>query len=223
MPVHHQSLHLAEHGGMGGIRVGAEHPAGHQYLDGRLFAVHDPDLPGRGVGPQKQIFREPEGILHIPGRVILQDIEPCKVMIVVLDLRTLEDFKAHAREHIDDFILYRGQGMKIPHRTQLHRDSHVYGLPLVFLLQLKSLHLSFLLVIFFLNPDFHLVHELAIGFFLLLGHLFNAVHKLLDRTALAEILLPHIRELHLGFGRFNFVQERFSQFVCIEHVTYLLY
>ena len=84
---------------MGSVRVGAEHTAGHQDLDGRLLNVHSADLAAGSLGTQQELLRQVEGVLHIAGGMVLRHIQAGEVVVIVLDLGAFINFKAMPEEY----------------------------------------------------------------------------------------------------------------------------
>ena len=83
--IHDQTFHLVEHGAVGSVRVGAEHTAGHQDLDGRLLNVHGADLAAGSLGTQQELLRQVEGVLHVARRMFGREVECREDVPVVLD------------------------------------------------------------------------------------------------------------------------------------------
>src|SRR5699024_11731526 len=54
----------------------------HQHLDGWALGVHGADLAGGGLGAQQQLVGQVEGVLHIPGGVVLGDVQAGKAVVV---------------------------------------------------------------------------------------------------------------------------------------------
>ena len=68
------------------------------------------------MGPHQQITAEIEGVLHVPGRMVLGDVQRSEVVVVPLYLRPLGHAVAEAQEQIDDLFGGGDQGMALPHR-----------------------------------------------------------------------------------------------------------
>ena len=94
-----------EHGGMGGVVIVAVHRAGRNHADWRvrLLALHGAGLDAAGLGAQQEVVRNVEGVLHVPGRVVLGQVQRFKVKIVVVDFRAFDDIEAHMHEDLFDF------------------------------------------------------------------------------------------------------------------------
>ena len=182
---------------MGGVGVRTEHTAGHQHLDGGLFAVHDADLPGAGVGAQHDVLGHIERILHIAGRVVLRHVQPGEVVVVVLDLRAFVDLKPHAGEHVHDLVLDEGDGMQAAVGPLLggQRDVHRFGG--VAGRQGGALHLGRQGLVLRLGPVLELVDGLAHRRAFLLGDVAQGLGQPGHRAVLAEELLPEGRQFRL--------------------------
>ena len=101
-----EALDLVEDRGVRRVEVvGAEHLAGADDVDRRLALEHGADLHRRGLGAQHQagVGRvDEEGVLHLPGRVVLAEVERVEVEPLGLDLGALGDLPAHADEGVDE-------------------------------------------------------------------------------------------------------------------------
>ena len=91
---------------MGCVVVTAENASCHQYFERRLHLLHAADLPAGGLGAQEKIFRDIEGILLVPCRVILRGIESGEVVVVIFDFRSLVVNKSHAGKQINQLIAH---------------------------------------------------------------------------------------------------------------------
>src|SRR5258708_5574135 len=91
-------------------RLVAVYPAGADDPDGGLLTLHCPGLYIAGMGTQQPVgvLIDIEGILHIPGRVVLGHVEGGEVMPVVFDLRTFCNGEAQSPEYIDDLVADQG-------------------------------------------------------------------------------------------------------------------
>ena len=131
--VHHQTLDLMEHGGVGGVHlVLAVHAAGGDHADGDAVLLHSPDLHGRGLGPQEDlgILGEIEGIRPVTGGVGLRGIELGEVVAFQLDLRAVHDLKAHVKEHLLDLIQHGVHGVLVAKSHLLAGDGDIQRLSL---------------------------------------------------------------------------------------------
>ena len=196
--VHHKALHLVEHGAVGGVRVGAEHPAGHQHLDGGLFGVHGADLAGGGLGAQQQLVGQVEGVLHIPGGMVLGHVQAGKAVVVVLDLGALVNFKAHARKGVDDLVAHQRQRVQPAGGAGLGRQGDVHRLGRVAGGQLGLPHPDGGCVVVGLHLLLQLVDGLAHGG--ALGRVDGAqlFHQGGHLPVFAQVLLPEGRQRLLG-------------------------
>ena len=97
--VDHQALDLVEHGAVGGVHlVGAEHAARAGDADGGLAAEHGAGLHRAGVGAQHDVVVHVEGVLGVPGGMVLGQVQKLKVIMIQFDFRALHDVEAQARE-----------------------------------------------------------------------------------------------------------------------------
>ncbi len=182
--VHHKTFHLAEHGRMRRVIIRPEDLARRQDLDGRLLLLHHVDLPRRGLRPQQILRRQIEGILHIPGRMIHGRIQRREVIIIILDLRSLEDLKSHPGKNIHHLVAHLCNGMKLAAPDLLAGNRHVDLLPLITPGQLRCPRLLFHLRETLQHPVLERVHALAELRLLLLG---DAPHLLHQRVDLADL------------------------------------
>ena len=131
--VHHQTLDLMEHGGVGSVHlVLAVHPAGGDHADGYAVLLHGPDLHGRSLGPQEDlgILSEIEGVRPVTGGVGLRGVELGEVVAFQLDLRAVHDLKAHVKEHLLDLIQHGVHGVLVAQSHLLAGDGDVQRLGL---------------------------------------------------------------------------------------------
>ena len=131
--VHHQTLDLMEHGGVGGVHlVLAVHPTGGDHADGYAVLLHSPDLHGRGLGPQEDlgILGEIEGIRPVTGGVGLRGVELGEVVAFQLNLRAVHDLKAHVKEHLLDLIQHGVHGVLVAQSHLLAGDGDIQRLSL---------------------------------------------------------------------------------------------
>src|SRR4051794_16615158 len=93
-------------GGWWGRRGAGLNAARRDDRDRRLLGLHGADLNGARLGPKQHPGNvDVERVLHRARRVIGGDVQRLEVVPVVLDLGSLGDAIAHAREHVDDAIL----------------------------------------------------------------------------------------------------------------------
>ena len=89
-----------EHGAVGGVHlVGAVHPAGADHAEGGLAGEHGARLHGGGVGAQHHVVVNIEGILGIPGGVVLGNVHQLEVVVVQLYFRAAYHIEAHAQKN----------------------------------------------------------------------------------------------------------------------------
>ncbi len=91
--IHHETFYLMEHRRMGDIGITAIHPS---RCDGtqRWFTVfHYTNLYRRGMGTQHGMLIKIKGIVHGARRMIFRNIQRGEIVIIILDLRSLSDFK----------------------------------------------------------------------------------------------------------------------------------
>ena len=188
--IHNQTFHLVEHGAVGSVRVGTEHTAGHQDLDGRLLNVHGADLAAGGLGAQQELLRQVEGVLHVACRVILGHVQAGKVVVIVLDLREGTHRKAHAGEHVDDLVGDQGQRVQTAHRAGLGGQGDVHRLGSIAGSKLCLLHLFCSSIIVCLHLCLEFVDDLAHGRTLFRRNGAQILHQGRDLAVFAEVLLP---------------------------------
>ena len=83
-----QHLHLVEHRRVGGINgITAIHPSGSHDPHRRRVLFEVTDLHRGGVGPHQQITTEIKGVLHVPGWMVLGDVQRSEVVVVPFHLR----------------------------------------------------------------------------------------------------------------------------------------
>ena len=198
--VHHQAFHLVEHGGMCRVTVGTEHPAGHKHFDGRLLAVHHADLSAAGLGPEQQVVLQVKSILHIPGRVILRNIQPGEIMIIILNFRTFKHIETHAGKNIDHFIFHQGQRMKMAQRLFFCRKGNIHGFAAVAELQLRLFHLFAQDFILFFRLYLKIIDQFSHGRPVFPGNSPKALHQSGDAALLAQIVLPESGQAFLGLN-----------------------
>ena len=119
-------------------------------------------------------------------------------MVVILDLRTVEDLEAHSCENIDHLILCYGKRMETSGRTHLcrHRDIDLLALIAGCELQLIHLILHFLVAGFYLVLKF--IDRLSDVRALLLRNTSKTLHQVCDAAFLAKEALPELTKLFLG-------------------------
>ena len=113
-----QALDLVEHGRVAGVEgVAAVAAARHHRVDGRRAALHDPDLHGRGVGAEHDLFGPAElhveGVPHRPGRVGGGHVEGFEVVPVGLHLGAFGHLVAEGEEDLLQLPLHLGDGVEV--------------------------------------------------------------------------------------------------------------
>ena len=101
---------------MRGIIITAIDGTGSNDPHRRLLLDHRPDLYRRGVGAQEQVILHKEGILHVPGRVILGEVERFEIIVVELDFRPFGNQKTKPGKDIADLLNDQGNRMLGPCR-----------------------------------------------------------------------------------------------------------
>src|SRR2546425_2396720 len=129
LAVDRQPLDLVEHRRVRDVRIAAIDPAGADDTDRRALGLHGADLHGGGVGAQERVFREVEGVLHVPRGMILGDVQGLEVEVVALDLRPLGDGKAEAHEDRNDLVLHPGERVARAQRRTTAGEREVEALP----------------------------------------------------------------------------------------------
>ena len=111
---------------MRGIRlVGAVDASRADDADRRLARGHDARLHGRGVRAQNDVVVDVEGVLRVARGVVLRQVEQLEVVVVVLDLRTLDDLVAHADKDLDHALERDVHRMKRTRAALRTRQGHV--------------------------------------------------------------------------------------------------
>ena len=99
--VDREALELVEHRDVRGVRrVGPVDAARDHDVDRRLLRLHRARLHRRGVRAQQHVLREVEGVLRRAGRVLGRVVERREVVVLVVDLRALEDGEAEPDEDV---------------------------------------------------------------------------------------------------------------------------
>jgi len=127
---------------MGDVGVGPVHLPGRDDPHGRLLLFHHADLDRRGVGPEKKVFRDVEGRLHVAGGVVLGHVEGFEIVVVQFDLGALGDGEAQRGEDPADLLRHLGDRVQGPSGEPPPGQGHVDPLlhePSVFLRGLNPL------------------------------------------------------------------------------------
>ena len=201
---------------MGGVRIRTEDTAGGQHLERRLVGVHIADLTGTGLGPQENVLGDIEGVLHIPGGMVLGHIQPGEVMIVIFDLRAVINLKSHTGKNVDHFISGQGQGMEGTDRPLFGGQGDIDLFLFVTGRELKGFLFLFRLLVALFGLLLELVDQFAHGGAVFLGYRAQILHQSRDLSVLAKIGLPEIRQLFLGrnvFHRFGHLCLQFFDLV----------
>ena len=111
--IHRETLHLREHRGVRGVGVAPVDDTRHHDVDRRPLRLHRPDLHRRGVRPKQHLVREVEGVVVPTGRVPGRDVERREVVVVGLDLGTLDHPVAHPDEEVLDLSTGLGQQVQM--------------------------------------------------------------------------------------------------------------
>ena len=142
--IHYETFDLVEYGRMGGIVIPAEHLARGNHADWRIGCMlpESSRLYRRCMGAEKNIRRNVEGILHIPGRMVLRQVQAFEIVVILFDFRPLFYGIAHADEGLHDFPKRLVQGMEMADLLVPGRKSDIYGF--VFNLFFQPFRLQFL-------------------------------------------------------------------------------
>ena len=125
--VNHKSLYLMEQRGVSCVhRIGAVNTTGGDYSYGRLLMLHSSNLNGRGLGAEKNVFCDIEGVLRVSCRVIFGNVEGLEVVVIVLYLRAFGDGEAHANKDVLNGALYLCEGVELTASGSGGRESDVY-------------------------------------------------------------------------------------------------
>ncbi len=184
---------------MGRVIVVAVHGTGADHTDRsiRLAGLHGPGLDTGSLGPQQEIIGrcQVERILHIPGRMILRQVQGFEIEVIVFDFRTAFHFKPHAHENLLDFPQRELYGMQMAAVTMTagQRDIDTLGSHLFLELTcLEKLHL-FVQTGFDTGP--HFVDHLADLRPFLSGNGTEPAEDLRQGPFLSQILDPDILQI----------------------------
>ena len=118
-----------EHRAVGGVHlVGAEHPAGAHDADGGLLLEHGAGLHGAGLGTKHHVIVDIEGVLRVPGGMVLGHIQQFKIVQVQLHFGAFHHGKAHGGEAVQHFVEHQIHGMLRAHGGHGPGLGHVDGL-----------------------------------------------------------------------------------------------
>eukprot|EP01037_Dinobryon_pediforme_P006661 gene6661-6731_t len=131
----HQAFALVEHGGVGGVVVGAVGAAGDDDAERELAGEHGADLHRGGVGAQDAAAvgafgrGDIEGVHVFAGGMVGGDVERAKIAPVVFDVGAFGDREAHGAE--DGGHLLHGAGDRVDEalgaRLGRERDVDAFG------------------------------------------------------------------------------------------------
>ena len=120
-----------EHGAVGRVHlVGAVNAAGADDADGRLAGQHGAGLHGAGMGAQHDIVVHVEGILRVPGGMVLGQVHQLEVIVIQLHLGAFHHFEAQTGEAVDQLVHHQRDGMGAAHLHGAAGFGHVDGLRL---------------------------------------------------------------------------------------------
>ena len=201
--VHHQTLDLMEHGGVGGVHlVLAVHPAGGDDADGQLHGLHGPHLHGRGLAAEHYpaVLVKVEGVRPVPGGVALLGVELVEVVLGQLHLGAVQHGEAHADEDVLQLVQGQVHGVLVAQLGGFSGDGHIHRLGLQARLQGLGLQALALLLNGALQGGAHLVGQLAHGGTLLGGELAHHLQNGGELALLAQVLHPEPVQLGGGLG-----------------------
>ena len=182
-----------EHGAVGCIHlIGTVHTAGADDTNGGLPGQHGACLHGAGVGTQHHVIINIEGILSIPGRVILRNVHQLEIVVVKLYFGSFHHFKAHAGEAVDHFIHHQRQGMFTAHGRHFGRLGHINGFTLQGFFLLLGLQHTKLFIQHFRKAFPCLVDHLSGSRPLFRGQLTHATKQCRQFTLLAQHTHPKV-------------------------------
>ena len=199
-PVDDHALDLVEHRAVGGVHlVLAVDAARRDDADGQRSRLHRVYLHGRGLRTQEDaaVGREVEGVRPLARGMGFVDIELGKVIVGQLDLRAVDDLKAHADEDILDLVEDVVHRVLVAQALRLRRQRDVHGFGLESALQKLFRQLLAALVESRFDLGAHTVGELAHDRALLRA---QGTHLAQDRRELA--LLAEIADT-LRLERFH--------------------
>ena len=164
-------------------------------LMGGRARFHGPDLHGRGLGAQKDVRRDVEGVLDVPGGVVRRRVEGLEVVVGVLHLGAGSHGVPHGDENLLDLAAHAGHRVKVAQLGPQAGEGHIQprgsalGVPNPRQGPVNPL----------LQVVFEGVHGLPEGRPILRRHLLEGGHELLQDAA----LLPRVAALDIqdiGFG-----------------------
>ena len=122
--------------------------------------------------------------------MVLGHVQAGEVVVVVLNLGALINFKAHAGKDVDDLVLDQRDGMKGAGFAAGAGQRDIHGLRLVAGGQLGSLDGFRERFVLPFHPDLELVDGLAGGGAVLPGHIPQRLGQAGDAAVFAQVFLP---------------------------------
>jgi len=107
--------------------VGAIDPAGDDDPDGRLALLHDADLDGGGVGAEKDVAADVEGVEAIAGGVVGGDVEGIEVVVFEFDLGAFDGLETEPGEDLAELGLDLAEWVFRADRAAGSGDGDVVG------------------------------------------------------------------------------------------------
>lgn len=89
----------------------------------------------QGAFQPKALPSEPEGVPHVPRRVVFGDVQGVKVEELALHLGALHRLVAQGAEDLHELPLHEGDGVEPPGEEACSGKAHVHPLPLQGLLE----------------------------------------------------------------------------------------
>ena len=124
--VHHEHVHLVEHGRVRGIeRVPPVDLARVCRANRGFQRLHGVHLDRRAVRPQERQVVEIERVLRVARRVIAGHVQGFEIVVVLLDLREVEDPESHADEDLLDILLQLLDRVFPPEGIREARPRHI--------------------------------------------------------------------------------------------------
>ena len=153
----------------------AVHPARHNDAQGQFALFHLPDLHIAGMGAQQPVWilLYVEGILHIPRRVVLRQVQGSEVVKVVFNLGAIGNSKTKATEYLDDLVAHEADGMAAAKGNIISRQAYINGISLLSVAALNNGFGSFILCF---GELLKIIHHLAKRLLLFHGHIFHLAH-----------------------------------------------
>ena len=85
---------------MSGIVIATVYFTGGNHLERfiRLMSLQCAGFHSRCMGPQKYIIRNVHRVLHIPGRMVIRQVQAFKIEIIRFDIGARDNGKSHTQE-----------------------------------------------------------------------------------------------------------------------------